>query len=385
MRPEGPLQRGRIIFVALWAPLGIYCGPRRGESSPLGIYCGPAPLTARDLRLSALWRLFVGFGPSPLGTERKHSGTKRERRVIESGPLRGAIYIQRAYGRFALSLRLSPLWGAQQDAIYAPPSGRQKSGPEGPLWAYIASCCARKEGPRGAGNILLYMPDFIGPSLFRCLAVSLSKGSVAPLAHNCLPVPFGFFPSPKGSVAPLAHYIRLFLFPLCGTKRDALWAKQSGRNILPRRGPKGPKGPRCRRGPKGPKGPRCLWGRRALWLSPLRGAHYIRRLCRKQSGPRRGESSPLGIYCGPRRGERHNCLPAPFGPLCSCPLGLSDSNVRNILTEKRSLSDREVSSASLPFGDESKAVPQRGRETKNSEGPLALLCLKAPEGAKAPG
>ena len=116
---------------------------------------------------------------------------------------------------------------------------------------------------------------------------------------------------------------------------------------------------------------------------------------------------------GPRRGERHNCLRRcpfslflsvyptlwdrqyiPRGPSLS--LGTERKHRGSALHPSpkgsvavplwgrqrarkkqrgpfghilRSLSDREVSSASLPFGDESEAVPQRGRETN-------ILCWK---------
>ena len=62
----------------------------------------------------------------------------------------------------------------------------------------------------------------------------------------------------------------------------------------------------------------------------------------------------------------HNCLPAPFGPLCSCPLGLSplrgDSNVRNILTEKRF----------QPFGHILPFAPSGGQRSVVGFGPSPL-------------
>ena len=143
----------------------------------------------------------VGFGPSPLGTERKQSGTKALWAYIAgvSRPQRGVL-CPKGVSR--------PQRGERRTNKV----GRERKEQRGPFGHILRPKGAKgatlpfgdgKKAPKGAA------PS--GPLCYIC-PEGVPKDSEGPLAHNCLPAPFG---------------------PLCSRvpKGESCFARK-GRNIL---------------------------------------------------------------------------------------------------------------------------------------------------------
>ena len=184
MRPEGALYSSALVR------------PQRGRRALWAYIAAPEGAKA------ALWRLFVGFGPSPLGTERKRSPFGHILRFVRVtvkrpfGPLQRGPFTARAlwayiafrpFGgdsnvHYILRTLLSPvqqdsplvLFLATRDAscVAVPLRGRQRA-KLAALWAYIAS-------PKGRRRYI-------------CLSLPAPKGAV------CAMRIVGFGPSPKGT------------------------------------------------------------------------------------------------------------------------------------------------------------------------------------------